>query len=119
MDFKQTLENAKQKTVNTYHKVKRKTLEVGCKVCDWAKKNPEAALGTVVTAVGIARKGVKNYKNYQLEHEHDKEVYDESLHMYHPVKRKLTYNEELYYKNSVRAGANAIDVLKELRIYRG
>lgn len=119
MDLQQKFTEAKQKASEVYTKVKIKTLEVGKKATDWFIEDPIGAVTIIGGVAGVALKGKRKYDNYKLEHLHDKEIYDESLHMYHPVKRKLTYNEELYYRQQVRSGRNGVDVLKELRLYKG
>lgn len=119
MDLQQKFTEAKQKTKEVCYKVAHKSLEIGQQVCEWVRKDPQGAIATIGGVATLAWTGKKKFDSYKLAHEHDKEIYDESLHMYHPVKRKLTYNEELYYRNEVRSGRNAVDVLKELRLYKG
>lgn len=119
MDLQQKFTEVKNKAKEVTTKVVNKTLEVGQKAIDWVRNNPSEAVAVVSTVGGLVYKGKRMHDNYMLEHRHDKEVYDESMHIYHPVKRKLTYSEELYFKQEVRNGRNGVDVLKELRLYKG
>lgn len=119
MDFKQKFTEVKQKVVDTSHKVMKKTLDVAAKVTDWVSKNPQAAVAAVYGTYKVVRKGHSMYSNYQLEHKHDREIYDESLHIWHPIKRQLTYQEELAFKQAVHRGEDGVEVLKEMRVYRG
>lgn len=88
------------------------------KAVAWCKEHPEEALTIGTSTLYLGCKARKYIKNNQEEHKHDKEVYDPSRMMWHPVRRKLSYNEELYYKNAIRRGDDAVEVLQQMRLYR-
>lgn len=94
--------------------VKRKTM----KALKWASDNPEQFVTLVSSSIYILYKGNKMLNNYKTSHRHDREIYDPRLQMWHPIKRELSYDEQLYYKTSVMNGRNAIDVLREMRLYK-
>lgn len=116
--IKTKMDNAKDKVVITYLAIKKDVCEATLKALDWVQKNPESAMTIIVTGIGVVWKGTKMINRYNDNHRHDKEVYDPRLQMWHPVRRKLKYDEELYYKTSVQNGRNAVDVLREMRLYK-
>lgn len=116
--IKTKMDNAKDKVVITYLTIKKDVCEATIKALDWVKNNPESAMTIMATGIGVVWKGTKMISRYNDDHRHDKEVYDPRLQMWHPVRRKLKYDEELYYKTSVQNGRNAVDVLREMRLYK-
>lgn len=116
--IKTKMDNAKDKVVFTYLTIKKDVCEATLKALDWVQKNPESAMTIIATGIGVVWKGTKMINRYNDNHRHDKEVYDPRLQMWHPVRRKLKYDEELYYKTSVQNGRNAVDVLREMRLYK-
>lgn len=103
------LENFKSKSKEVLDKVSDRTqkvivngLALAKKGVDWAKKNPQKAAQYLGTAVFVGYKLAKMKNSYDIEHEHDKEIWDPKLGMWMRVRRKLTYEEELNYKDSLR-----------------
>ena len=124
--IKTKMDNVKDKVVFAYLVIKKDVCEATLKALDWVQKNPEGAMTIIATGIGVVWKGTKMINRYNDDHRHDKEVYDPRLQMWHPVRRKLKYDEELYYplinelyyKTSVQNGRNAVDVLREMRLYK-
>lgn len=114
MNSKEKLKELKVKVVTGIGIAKLKLKEGAQKVKKWACENPEDFATIVVGVAGLTVKAARSNKKG----EHYKEVYDPRLAMWHPVKRKLKYKEELYYKNEVLSGRAATDVLKEMRLYK-
>lgn len=111
-------EEIKRKMVIKGRTIKLKAIDATNKVLNWADKNPEKFVATVSTGACVLYRAYKGMRKYSDEHKHDKEIYDPSLQMWHPIRRELSYSEELYYKTSIRNGRNAVDVLKEMRLYK-
>lgn len=118
MNTKEKIEEMKTKSAMAIGVAKLKIKDTASKVVDWARRNPEMCVTIISSVIGLTYRGVKSVKRYNDEHIHDKEVYDPRLQMWHPVRRKLTYDEALHYKTSVSSGRSAVDVLKEMRLYR-
>lgn len=114
MNSKEKLEELKVKVVTGIGVAKLKLKESAQKAKKWACEHPEDFATVVVGVAGLTVKVMKNNKKG----EHNKEVYDPRLQMWHPIKRNLKYEEELYYKNEVLSGRAATDVLKEMRLYK-
>lgn len=114
MNLKEMKDKICEKAKTQYLKVKGYSMAIG----KWCKDNPQSAMVIGTTVLGTTVGAVKSIRRYQLDHEHDKMVYDPRLQMWHPVRRKLKYDEELFYKYAVRNGDDAREVLKNMNLLK-
>lgn len=114
MNLKETKDKICEKAKTQYLKAKGYAMAIG----KWCKDNPQSAMVIGTTVLGTTVGAVKSIRRYQLDHEHDKMVYDPRLQMWHPVRRKLKYDEELFYKYAVRNGDDAREVLKNMNLLK-
>lgn len=114
MDISEVKNNVATKVKTAKDKITKKVKPI----VTWCKDNPEMAITGVLGTLGGAIKIGSDISKYKNEHEHDKEVYDPRLQMWHPIKRKMSYKEELYYKEAIRSGAYPLDVLDSMRLLK-